>query len=286
MRVSYVLLPAMLTAALPAMASETVNVAPFRSIELRDGGEIVVRAGTTQRVTLIEGSRRYTHFDVDGEGRLLVQTSCNGDCPHHYALHVEIVMPRIAGLAVSDGGSIRTDGAIRQDFIAAAVREGGLIDIRSLSADNVTAAVNEGGKILVTANHALTAAVREGGNITYWGNPSSITKAVHDGGAVEPAGGEQQGALAPHHAVREITLVAANAGDDESAGNDENDDSDMNDNDDSDGSDMNDNDDEFDMNDSEDMNDDGADNGDDGNVDQPDQPDQPDQSGNNDPGGY
>jgi len=183
MRVSYLLVLAALTAAAPAAAAETVPVAPFKAVELRDGGQVVVRAGAAQRVTIVEGSSRYTRFSVR-DGKLLIE-NCPAHCAREYKLRVEIVTPSIAALAVSDGGSVRTEGAFPvQNAVAAAVREGGIVDARSLPATTVAAAVMSGGRVLVTARTNLVASVNSGGHIMYWGDPSSVTKAIHDGGAV------------------------------------------------------------------------------------------------------
>ncbi|HEY1961270.1 MAG TPA: DUF2807 domain-containing protein, partial [Rhizomicrobium sp.] len=97
---------------------------------------------------------------------------------------MEIVTPRIAGVAVSGGGKIESErGFGRQDDIAAAVEGGGHIDIRSIDADHADAAVNGGGHIELRAERRLEAAVDGGGHIDYWGDPS-VTSAVDGGGTV------------------------------------------------------------------------------------------------------
>lgn len=191
MRVSQLIL---LTGALAvlspsAMAAETINVAPFRSVELRDGGNVTLRAGASQRVTLVEGDTRFTHFTVEQDGQLVIETRCNASCPRNYRLKIEIESPALHGLAVDEGGSIVAAGTFpAQAEFAAAVNEGGHVDARAISAGRVHAAVNEGGNIMVTASAQLVAAVNGGGVIQYWGNPSSIRRAINDGGVIGPAG--------------------------------------------------------------------------------------------------
>src|SRR3954465_8350376 len=89
-----------LAAAAPAIASETVPVPHFRQIELRGGGDVVVRPGSVQRVTLVEGSTQFTNIRVDSNGRLRIDT-CNNRCPQHYRMRVEIQSPDLPDLAIN-----------------------------------------------------------------------------------------------------------------------------------------------------------------------------------------
>jgi hypothetical protein len=166
-----------------AHAQESVSVEPFRNVELRGGGHVLLRRGPEQRVTLLRGSTRFTRVRVRENGQLVID-ACNEDCPRQYDLEIEIVTPRIAGVAISGGGKIESGrGFGRQDSIAAAVEGGGHIDIRSIDAEHVDAAVNGGGHVELRAERTLEAAVDGGGHISYWGNPS-VTSAVNGGGTV------------------------------------------------------------------------------------------------------
>ena len=63
-----------------ALATELVPVSPFRSVELRGGGNVVVVPGPVQRVTIVDGSSRFTRFRVERDGQLKIDT-CNAQCP-------------------------------------------------------------------------------------------------------------------------------------------------------------------------------------------------------------
>lgn len=167
-----------------ASAQQLVPVGPFDSIELEGGGRVIVRAGDVQEVRLIQGSLAYTHFTVDGEGKLRIE-ACNSDCPHHYDLQVEITTPRINALAISGGGAIESAGNFASArHLALAIDGGGTIDARTLDAETAEAAVDGGGLIRLRAHGTLTAAVDGGGEIRYWGNPH-VTQAIDGGGNVE-----------------------------------------------------------------------------------------------------
>jgi hypothetical protein len=169
----------------PAFATEVVPVQPFRSVELRGGGNVVVVPGPVQRVTIIEGSTRFTGFRVGADGKLRIDT-CNEDCPRFYRMRVEIQSPRVPDLAVTGGGEIAVQGGFRpQPQLSVAINGGGRIDGRSLDAADVSAAVNGGGVIAVHPRSTLSAAVHGGGAIRYSGNPQ-VTTAIAGGGHVGP----------------------------------------------------------------------------------------------------
>jgi hypothetical protein len=183
MRSALVLLPLSLAAAAPLLAAETVAVPGFRSVELRGGGDVVVRPGPVQRVTIVSGSSQYTRIYVARDGKLRID-ACNGRCPRHYDLRVEIQSPRMPDVAISGGGAITaTRGFRAEPDLAAAINGGGRINVRAVAASNVSAAINGGGQILTGASRTLSAAIHGGGEDRYAGNPVTSV-AINGGGAV------------------------------------------------------------------------------------------------------
>jgi len=168
----------------PAVATELVPVRPFRSVELRGGGNVVVVPGPVQRVMIVDGSSRFTRFRVERDGQLKIDT-CNERCPRLYHLRIEIQSPSVPDLAISGGGAIAVEGGFRpQSELSVAIDGGGKIDGRAVDAGAVSAAVNGGGDIAVHPR-TLTAAVHGGGAIRYIGNPQ-VTTAIAGGGHVGP----------------------------------------------------------------------------------------------------
>lgn len=162
------------------LAQAPVAVAPFRSVALRSGGEVVIRHGEAQRVTILQGEG--TRISVVEGGKLLID---NRGRSHRVRIRVEIVTPVLEGVSVQDGGRLAVEGSFpRQGSIVAAVANGGAIDLRRLPVGRATAAVSQGGMIAVRPSDRLAAAVSHGGVITYWGNPS-VTPAIRDGGVVQ-----------------------------------------------------------------------------------------------------
>jgi hypothetical protein len=172
-----------LAAAAPALAAETIPVQPFRSVQLRGGGDVTIVPGPVQRVTILNGSSQFTTFRVRRDGQLEIN-ACNARCPHQYNLRIQIESPRMPDVAINAGGTIiASRGFAPQREVAAAVMAGGTIDLRALSVDDVSAAVNSGGDIYVRPRVKLAAAVHAGGDIHYSGNPQ-VSMAVSGGGDV------------------------------------------------------------------------------------------------------
>ena len=185
MRSTMTLFAAALVVSVPALADEAVPVPHFQSAELRGGGQVTVVPGPAQRVTIVDGSSRFTHIYVERDGQLRIDT-CNEQCPREYHLRVVIQSPQVPGLAVKGGGQIVTAaGFAPQSELSAAISGGGQVDARSVDALRVSAAVNGGGQLLVRARASLSAAINGGGHIRYWGNPA-VSSAIRGGGGVSP----------------------------------------------------------------------------------------------------
>ncbi len=175
-----------LVACVPAVAARAgavVPLGPFRSVVLHDGGEVTLRHGSAQRVTVLEDSLELSSVSIDGNGRLVID-KCRDHCPKGYKLSVEIITPEVTDIMVTSGGTIRSIGDFpQQGELAAAVAHGGTIKVRSMNADEVAAAVHQGGRILTRPQKTLAASIAQGGAITYWGQPH-VTSAVDHGGVV------------------------------------------------------------------------------------------------------
>jgi putative autotransporter adhesin-like protein len=165
----------------PVGSQTVVPLGQFSSVELRNGGKVLVRHGATHRVTLLKGSPDYTQVNIASGDRLVID-KCRNNCPRGYELEVEIVAPDIAGISIADGGTIESRGSFpRREGIRVAVSNGGTIDIRSMTVDSVSASIDQGGRIFTKPQAAMIASVRQGGNVTYWGDAQVISSIRHGG---------------------------------------------------------------------------------------------------------
>ena len=166
-----------------AAQSEPMSLAPFVSVELRNGGRAIVRHGATQRVTFLKGTPDLTRVTVASGAGLLIE-KCKSKCARGYEMEIEIVTPELARLTVAQGGTLESRGVFpRQAAITLTVDNGGTIDVRSMSVGSVTASVLSGGRIFVQPLTAMVARVVEGGNITYWGD-APVTQSIEHGGVI------------------------------------------------------------------------------------------------------
>lgn len=170
----------------PVTAQTVVPLPAFDQIELRGGGEVVVRHGPVQRVTLVEGSPEISRIEVvrrRGEDERLLISPCERRCPRRYRLRVEIVTPRLDAVSITGGGSITAQPFPAQRSVAAAVHGGGSLDLRAVPARSVAASVSGGGSLLVRPQASLAASINGGGHIRYWGNPQR-TVSINGGGSI------------------------------------------------------------------------------------------------------
>ena len=164
--------------------SEPIRLAPFRSVELRNGGKVVLRHGPTQRVTFLKGSPDYTRVTIVSGDELVID-KCRTKCARGYELELEITSPALARVSVAEGGTLQSRGDFpRQAEIGVTVHNGGTVDIRSVPVSSVTASVVSGGRIFVKPLTAIVASVVQGGIILYWGD-ARVTRSIEQGGVVE-----------------------------------------------------------------------------------------------------
>ena len=164
-------------------APAVIPVGPFRAVELHGGGNVIVRHGQTQRVTILMGDSRYTRVRVASGQRLVIE-KCKPGCPSDYRHRIEVITPEISAVSVSNGGTVQSVGVFPvQAEITAAVEQGGTVDIRSIPAAAVDASVDSGGRIFTTARETLAATIESGGGITYWGDPR-VQRTIRNGGVL------------------------------------------------------------------------------------------------------
>lgn len=163
------------------------KTAPFSSVELRNGGEVLIRHSKRQSVVLSSEQSRARVVD----GRLVVEI-CPRHCAHGDRTPVTVLTPALDGVAVSNGGILRIEGAFpRQRALAASVEQGGTIDARAMQAEAVAASIAQGGRIFTRPLLSLTASVRSGGRVAYWGDPT-VRRAIAGGGVVERGRAEDE----------------------------------------------------------------------------------------------
>jgi hypothetical protein len=183
MRAALALLAMALAA--PASAATTVPVEAFEGVRLVGGGEVRLRHGPVQQVSLIAGSTAVSSFRVEN-GKSLVIRACEKGC-RNYKLVVEIVTPRIDAVAITGGGSIVSGtGFGAQANLAASITGGGMLVLDSVPVRTVAASIKGGGVIRTDARGSLAVSILGGGSVTYLADPAT-TVAINGGGNVSRA---------------------------------------------------------------------------------------------------
>ncbi len=156
----------------------------FDAVALDSGGEVVIRRGDRPGYRVTEEDAGRSEVTV-ADGRLTIRR-CVRRCPHRYRFRVEVTVPALSALSVSNGGSIavQDDVPVRGSLVAR-VEQGGGIDLRALCAGTLTASVFSGGRIFARVEDRLDASVEEGGQILYWGRPR-LRHSIRKGGVVAP----------------------------------------------------------------------------------------------------
>jgi hypothetical protein len=179
-----------LAAALPLSAAlaQTATVRPFHAVEVHGGGEVILRHGTSQRVTLLKGDPKTAEIEVDSQGTLHLSPCARPlRCVWHTGpFEVEVVTPTITSVEAYGGGEARAEGAFpTQPNLKVRVYGGGEADVKAIPAQKVEADIRGGGAARVHALETLVADVRGGGDLHYWGHPH-ITSDVRGGGSIAP----------------------------------------------------------------------------------------------------
>jgi hypothetical protein len=181
------MLPALALAAIAptaALADQTINVPPFKTIELHGGGQAILRHGDRQRVVMTKGDLSIAEITVVGDGKLVL-SPCKDWCWGNHKLEVEITTPSIAGISVHGGGDLRAEGGFpKQPSLNVEVHGGGDANVKAIAADNVSAEVHGGGDAEVRAVRKLKAEVHGGGDLHFWGHPQ-VESSTHGGGDIE-----------------------------------------------------------------------------------------------------
>jgi hypothetical protein len=171
--------------AVSATAGTVVPLSSFRALDLHGGGDVVLKHGPVQRVTILKGSLQYSELRVVN-GTLDVSACASWwRCPPGYDFKVEIVTPMLSTVAVHGGGNLTTEGPFpQQDKLSLDIHGGGDADLRAIPVRNATVSVHGGGDLKLTATGALSGSVEGGGDVTYWGHPKQLAVATHGGGDI------------------------------------------------------------------------------------------------------
>jgi hypothetical protein len=183
-------------------ATQTREVAPFSSVELAGGNNVVIRVGERRSVVVKADDNLMKRVTTDVKSGALVIGNTPGSLRAKSPMSVEVNVPSLNALALTGSGNIMVSGIKTESLTVTLSGSGNLfgsgtatsLDITvsgsgnarftQLDANNVHAVLSGSGVIFVTATKSLDASVPGSGTIMYAGNPQDVTKSVTGSGAI------------------------------------------------------------------------------------------------------
>ena len=166
-----------------AFAGTEVKFASFSGISVHSGAHVILRHGTTQRVTVVKGD--LGKADLHVSGNTLDISPCKAWCWHVGEFEVEVISPKIDNVVAHSGGALQASGEFpKQASLHLTAHSGGAIEARAIPADAVNALAHSGGAIQLKALSSLEAEANSGGTISYTGNPPHLSIQSNSGGSI------------------------------------------------------------------------------------------------------
>lgn len=185
--------------------TQTRDVEPFTSIELRGSAQLDVLVGAPQSIVIDADERGLAELRtrVHG-GRLVIDTRDRSFWVRDSEFRIRITVPEMTSLELngatnatvsgfaggktslilSGAGQIEASGTI--DHVVGMVNGAGSLDLGHLVARDAAVTVNGTGNVEVQASGRLDATVNGVGHIEYLGKPTDLNTAIHGVGSIEP----------------------------------------------------------------------------------------------------
>lgn len=183
-------------------ATQTREVAPFHSVDLAGGNNVVIQVGEKQSVVVKADDNLLGRVTTKVESGKLVIANTPGSLTTKSPMSVAVTVPTLSELTLAGGGNIIVSGLKAESLTVTLSGSGNVtgsgharsLDVTlsgsgnawltQLPAADVHAVLSGSGTIHVTAAKRLDAAVPGSGTITYSGHPQDVTKSVTGTGAI------------------------------------------------------------------------------------------------------
>lgn len=185
--------------------TQTRNVEPFQSVELRGGATLDVLVGETQSLVVEGDPQQLDELRTSVRaGRLVVDTQSRFFWLRNGEVKIRITVPELRSLAIngavkgtitgyaggsaslvlSGAGDVEASG--RVDDLSAVVNGAGNLQLEHLAATTARVIVNGTGNVEVDVSDKLDASLNGVGNIEYHGKPKVLNTAIHGVGSISP----------------------------------------------------------------------------------------------------
>ncbi len=183
-------------------ATQTRDVAAFKSVELAGGNNVVIHVGEKQSVVVKADNNLLNRVTTNVKSGTLVIGNTPGSLTAKSPMSVEVNLPSLNVVTLAGGGTIVVTGIKTESltvslsgsgnltgsgtatFLDLSVSGSGNAQFMQLAASDAHAVVSGSGNIFVTATKSLDASIPGSGTIIYSGNPQDVTKSVTGSGAI------------------------------------------------------------------------------------------------------
>jgi|SRR5262245_35066433 len=183
-------------------ATQTRDVAAFKSVELAGANNVVVRVGGEQSVVVNADDNLVDRVTTDVHSGTLVIANTSGGFTTNSPMSVDVDVPTLDALTLTGSGNIVVTGIDAESLEVSLPGSGmitgdgtatrldvrvdgsGMVQFAELVASDVRAAVAGSGSVFITATKSLAASVSGSGAIVYAGNPQDVTRSVTGTGAI------------------------------------------------------------------------------------------------------
>jgi hypothetical protein len=183
-------------------ATQSRDVAAFKSLELAGSNNVVIRVGEKQSVVVRADDNLLHRVTTKVQSGTLVIGNIPGSFTTKSPMRVEVDVPTLNALALTGSGNIVINNIEAESLKVTLSGSGTLtasgtatrLDVRvggsgttqftRLFAKDVRAVVSGSGSIFITATKSLDASVPGAGAILYAGNPQNVTKSITGSGTI------------------------------------------------------------------------------------------------------
>ncbi len=185
------------------IVSETRNVGAFRGVNLAGSGDMEIKLGTTESVTIKADDNIVPLIETTIlNGRLTIRTKPLTNITTSNGIRITVVAKSLDEITLAGSGSIKATGMTGPNLIVTLPGSGditvtgtaqqatitllgsGNIYCDGLKASSVAATIMGSGNITAYAEKSLDASILGSGTIRYSGSPDQVTKSIKGSGTI------------------------------------------------------------------------------------------------------
>lgn len=126
--------------------TEDRAIADVRAVELRTGGDLTVRRGSTPSLRITAGEQTQERLTAEVRGGVLVLDTDRGWFGGIGSVSYELVLPELQGVKIAGSGDV-TGSDVTGDDLQAIIEGSGSLDLDRIDAENVELSIEGSGDV-------------------------------------------------------------------------------------------------------------------------------------------